>query len=92
MLNEPIASRHHLQIVASRDHVVLEDFKSTNGVYLSSAERPSPRRRPNLVGNDGAVDIFGQRSVGLTLGAKCADSDVAIRRTVDQAAKDGVVS
>jgi pSer/pThr/pTyr-binding forkhead associated (FHA) protein len=36
VLDDPLASRHHLQIITSEDHVVLEDLMSTNGVYVNS--------------------------------------------------------
>lgn len=35
VLDDPLASRHHVQIVVSKDNVVLEDLKSTNGVYVN---------------------------------------------------------
>ena len=35
LLNDPLVSRHHVQIFASKERAVLEDLMSTNGAYVN---------------------------------------------------------
>ena len=56
-IESKFVSRHHCQIVTTRDGSVLEDLNSTNGVYVKSKRV----RRHHL--NDGDVIVLGRHEI-----------------------------
>ena len=56
-IDSKYVSRHHCQIVTTRDGSTLEDLNSTNGVYIKSKRV----RRHHL--NDGDVVVLGRHEI-----------------------------